>query len=389
MIARINPQILTWARENQGLELSDVVVKSPFKKLDLWEKGQEFPSMHQVRSLAHLYKRPSALFFLTQPPAGGIVPTDFRSQKDQAEFPLSPETISDIRACESRREAALELAEMLEEPALTLLPELPPAVEIEEYVDELIKLLNVDYEQLSKIKNEKEALDYWIGRVESLNVLVFRSHTLNGWNSSFREVRGTSRFYEEYPWILLNSQEHPRGQLFTLGHELAHLLLHSGGVCALDEHKFNVHAEMQRKCNRFSAALLMPRERVEAVINSGSYNLQNEDELDLLIDRIQRVFHVSREAIARRLVSLRYIPWDSYYRIRQRQMEALRAELDTGQSGGGGQYFYKRVLSWNGKKYTALVTEAYQQKKISLGKATGYLHTKVKHFESIHRELYG
>lgn len=387
MIARINPQILTWARESQGLALSEVAHKSLFRKLALWETGQEYPSMNQVRSLAHLYKRPSALFFLKQPPAGGGLPVDFRSQKDQAEYPLSAETISDIRACESRRYAALELAEMLEEPVRSRLPELPADVDIEEYADEMTELLNVDYDHLGDVKIEKAALEYWIGRVESLNVLVFRSHTLNGWNTSFREVRGTSRYYEEFPWILLNSQEHPRGQLFTLGHELAHLLLHSGGVCSLDEHELNVHAELERRCNRFSAALLMPRDRVEVIINSGAYNLNDEDQLDLLIGRIQRVFHVSREAIARRLVSLGYIPWNSYFRIRKKQIEALRIERDTSEAGGGGQYYYKRVLSWNGKKYTSLVTEAYQQNKISLGEATGYLRTKVKHFESIHQEL--
>lgn len=333
MIARINPQILTWARESQGLKLSEVVTKSPFKKLDLWEKGKESPSMNHIRSLAHLYKRPSALFSLKHTPAATVVPADFRSRKDQAEFPLSSETISDIRACESRRESALELAEMLEEPAHTRLPEVWPEVDIEEHVENIRELFNVDYERLSEIKSEKRALDYWIERIESLNVLVFRSHTLNGWNTSFREVRGTSRYYDEYPWILLNSQEHSRGQLFTLGHELAHLLLHSGGVCTLDEHEFNVHAELERKCNRFSAALLMPRDRVEAIVRSDSYRLENEDELDLLIGRIQRVFHVSREAIARRLVSMRHIPWSSYSRIRQKQIEALRVYRDTSESG--------------------------------------------------------
>ncbi len=70
-------------------------------------------------------------------------------------------------------------------------------------------------------------------------------------------------------------------------------------------------------------------------------------------------------------------------------MEALTKERKTASSGGDGSYYYKRVLTWNGFKYTNLVTEAYQMQKISLGEAAGFLHTKVKHFESILQELYG
>ncbi len=45
MAARINPQLLIWARERQGLTTSDVATRSGFTKLDLWEAGKQSPDV--------------------------------------------------------------------------------------------------------------------------------------------------------------------------------------------------------------------------------------------------------------------------------------------------------------------------------------------------------
>lgn len=389
MAARINPQILIWARERQGLTTSDVATRSGFTKLDLWETGEGRPTMNQLRSLAHFYKRPSALFYMKNPPDEESEIVDFRSEKDKENFPLSSETYAEIRTCISKRNSALELAEVLNEPVTTNLPRLNHKADMEKEADDLRTLLNVDIQEIINLKGDKSVLNYWIKKIESRNILVFRSHTLNGWNPSFREIRGTGRYFPEFPWILLNSQEHPRGQLFTLGHELAHLLLHSQAVCSLNEEQTNFHRDTERLCNSFSAALLLPAGDVKEIVRISGLNIHTKNGLDLLVDTIQKSFGVSREAIARRLVSLDFIPWQRYQEIRQHQMEALTKKRRTESSGGDGRYYYKRVLTWNGFKYTNLVTEAYQMQKISLGEAAGFLHTKVKHFESILQELYG
>ena len=387
--AQINPQILIWARERQGLRTADVARRSGFKKLDLWECGKDRPTMNQLRSLAHFYKRPSALFYMKEPPEDDTKIADFRSEKDKNEFPLSSETFAEIRTCVSKRDSALELADLLDEPVTATLPKLSPYTDVDKKAEELRTVLNVDIQDIKNLHDDKAVLHYWIKKLESQNILIFSSHTLNGWNPSFREIRGTSRYFREYPWILLNSQEHPRGQLFTMGHELAHLFLRSHAVCSLNEEETNLHIEEERFCNRFSAALLLPAAELIGIVRTSGLNLHFETELDLLIDRIQKGFGVSREAIARRLVSLDFIPWQYYRNIRQRQMEALTKERRAESSGGDGRFYYKRVINWNGFKYTRLVTEAYQTQKISLGEAAGYLHTKVNHVESILRELYG
>lgn len=382
--ANINPKILIWAREEQGLSLSWVAEK--FKKIEEWEAGSAKPTMKQLRDIAHLYKRPSAVFFLKNTPEKSLKLTDFRSKHILSEYELSPSTLTEFRLCESRRKIAIELAELLGEDTTFSLPKINLNDDPEQLAIKIANDLYIDYDDLRSCKTDKDVLGYWIDRLENANVLVFHSITKSGFNSSFKEIRGASAYHSEYPWVWVNSQEHPRGQLFTLGHELTHLLLQSNGICTLEEDDKSNHVKIERFCNSLSAALLMPKDIITTLISK--QNLRSPDEIDTAIDIVQKVFHTSKEAIARRFVTLNLIKWNEYNRIREEQIQAL-IETKTQSSGGDGKLYYKRVLSWNGYKLTSLVTEAYHSKKISLGNAVSILGTKVSHFEKIVGELYG
>jgi len=389
-LAYINPQMLTWAREAQGLKLADVEERANLKKVSSWEAGQEKPTMVQLRALSHLYRRPSALFYFPHPPARPPRPQDFRSVQDKSERPLGTETLTELRLCESRRRSALELAELLGVDARTSLPAIDDNDDLETIASVVRSALGIP--DAPRVKDDKELLALWIAALENANVLVFRSITLHGQNSSFREIRGSSAWFDEFPWMLLNSQEHPHGQLFTLAHELAHLLLHGSGLCTLDEEDGSAEGRQERYCNSLAAALLMPRELVQVHVGSGQLTFAPSEALDRGLAFLQRQFHTSREAIARRLVTLGLTEWSNYHRIREEQIRLLQAEREQSREeaeGGGGPYYHLRVLKWNGAKYAGLVIEAFHQGKLSLGGAAGALRTKVNHFETLRRELYG
>jgi Zn-dependent peptidase ImmA (M78 family) len=134
----------------------------------------------------------------------------------------------------------------------------------------------------------------------------------------------------------------------------------------------------------------MPRPEVERLIGANG-DVPNE-ELDAIIVRISSRFHVSREAAARRLLSLGYAKRAFYLAVREAQTLALdleRSRRKEEDEGGGGQYYYKRVMAWNGGLLCGLVLDAYHSQRISLGEAAETLRTKVEHLESIERELYG
>lgn len=68
--ALIKPELLVWARESAGMEISLTAKKlnvSEDKILD-WESGSKHPTVKQLRKAAKVYKQSFAAFYLSEPP---------------------------------------------------------------------------------------------------------------------------------------------------------------------------------------------------------------------------------------------------------------------------------------------------------------------------------
>jgi Zn-dependent peptidase ImmA (M78 family) len=70
-----------------------------------------------------------------------------------------------------------------------------------------------------------------------------------------------------FPLIFVNAQHHTARALFTLAHELGHLLLGHDGAITVDDDLDGTTRD-ERQANAFAAALLMPAERVDAYIET-------------------------------------------------------------------------------------------------------------------------
>jgi len=67
----IQPSVLRWARESQGLSTADVaaLLKREPDEIEAWETGASAPTYAQLEDLAYrCFKRPLAVFFFPDPP---------------------------------------------------------------------------------------------------------------------------------------------------------------------------------------------------------------------------------------------------------------------------------------------------------------------------------
>ena len=113
--------------------------------------------------------------------------------------------------------------------------------------------------------------------------------------------------------IGVNSTHHTNRQRFTLGHELGHYLLHDYDGIHVDR-RFQIKLrnakssegtdDEEKEANLFAAELLMPKQMVEAAINSVE-GLDLEDQQDL--NDLATQFNVSVQAIAFRLAYLGHL----------------------------------------------------------------------------------
>ena len=119
--ALVVPSVLRWARESVNLTPLAAArkMKLPEDRVEQWEAGAATPTIAQLRKAAEVYKRPLAVFFLSEPPADFDAMRDFRRHHGAEAGDWTPELHGEYRRAIAQREAALELAEIDEAPPPT------------------------------------------------------------------------------------------------------------------------------------------------------------------------------------------------------------------------------------------------------------------------------
>ncbi|HEY2719931.1 MAG TPA: ImmA/IrrE family metallo-endopeptidase, partial [Solirubrobacteraceae bacterium] len=234
-------------------------------RLRTWETGETYPTIAQLRKAAGLFKRPLAIFYLPEPPHDYQPLRDFRRVPDAQLGQLSPGLLAVIRRAHAVREAALELRELADEP-VTSIPRLDESQsDAERFGVAMRGLLAVTNAEQKAWRDPRRALNAWLDAVSRLDVLVLQAQSI-----PIQEMRGFSISAERLPVVVLNGGDFPRGRIFTLLHELAHVLLHADGVCdTLPRRKPRGPTdELEVFCNQVAAAALMPLDdfRSESVL---------------------------------------------------------------------------------------------------------------------------
>ncbi|MGY6657637.1 ImmA/IrrE family metallo-endopeptidase [Amycolatopsis sp. TRM77291] len=386
--ALVSPALLVWARRSIGLSVDVAAAKAGVseKKLESWESGDSEPTIAQLRILAKQYKRPLAVFFLDSPPQGWDVMRDFRRVPDPEAGQWSPELHGEYRRALDQRDAALDIADRTRE-------ELPTSWRLPEPIsldDEALaaaarrRLLETAPIPLpGPTADEYAQLGFWVTALEEAGVLVMTSAGVER-----REMRGFSLYFDVLPVIMMNGKDFPRGRLFSLLHEYAHLLLHSSGLCdqVVAQRAVSVDRKLEARCNALAAAILMPRELLLRVPQVAGVRPGHEGWTDATLRAVARPFGVSSEAALRRLLTLG-MTTDGFYSARReyfvRKYEDELEQRDARNKASGSGDYYRTHARDLGKGFVRLVVAAYRQSAIDTYTAASYLDVKVRGIDKL------
>lgn len=365
-VTGINPTVLAWARRRSGQTLeqvAEVLGKDP-AVIEKWELGESAPTYVQLETLAYkLYKRPIALFFFPEPPDEPEPAQEFRTLPDFEIEDLAPDTRFKVRQALALQLSLSELSNG-RNPVADLItrdvsvdPSRSPAQaarRVRDYLD-----INIDTQ--IGWKTTEEALKAWRTAVEEAGVFLFKD------TFKQRDVSGFSLFDDEFPLIYINNSTSKNRQIFTIFHELAHLLVHTGGVTLRDDTYIRaLHGDakqIEMFCNAFAAHLLMPE---------SDFKGQEQATDDANILRLSRRYKVSREVVLRRMLDLGLVTPRKYARKAEQWAQDY---FDHAPEEPGGNYYLTQA-TYLSDAYVRMAFRNYYRGAITLEQLAGYLNLK-------------
>lgn len=382
--ASVEPSVLRWARES--IDLTDVAASRkmglPDERVAEWESGTVVPSVAQLRKASEVYKRPLAVFFLPEPPFDFDTLRDFRRLDGADAGAWSPALHDDFRRAHEQRDAVLELAELddVTPPTDWRIDPLPATD------DDLAKagrarLLGVGPLALPASGDRPyDHLNTWVAALEAAGVLVMAT---SGGRVPVAEMRAFSLYFDEVPVIVVNGADSPRGRLFSLLHEYAHLLLHTEGLCdtTTDRRAVSPNRQLEARCNALAAAMLLPSDLVLASPFVRSHRAHGSPWTYEDLRRAAAPFGVSAEAFLRRLLTLGLVT-DTFYA--EKREEFLRAyEADAARDRASGGNWYRNAVRDKGKGFVRLVTDAHRRRVIDTYTAATFLDVKASQLDRL------
>jgi len=376
----VNNDILKWARETCGLSIAEVArrLKKNTGDIENWEQGISSPTYPQLEKLAYnIYRRPTAVFFFPAIPQEPSSRAEFRTLPEQELDAMPPEI---IKLYKRAKVYQLNLQELDNTNNVTKAPRLVDRFSLTinsnlvELAKEIRDFLKIDLHIQTGWKNTDIAIEAWRNALIPYGVNIFKDAFKNN------NYSGLSLYDEHYPVILINNSMPKTRQIFTIFHEIGHLLFKSGGVDILQESFIDRlqsdYYAIEQKCNEFAGEFLFPAALFQEVQTSFS-----EQNLDELANR----FKVSREVVLRKYFDFNLITSDIYKFYTEKWLKAYLSSRDKVKtSDPGGDPYYTKI-AYLGSHYINLAFSQYYQGKIDIETLSDYLNIKVGNIPTLER----
>jgi Zn-dependent peptidase ImmA (M78 family) len=372
----ITPAVVQWARERAGYSIDDAV--RHFKKIATWETGEALPTYAQVEQMAERFKIPVAVFFFPKPPAMPPIEQSFRTLT-AADFAAIPRTVRlFLRRGQAMQLNLAELNDSKNPAGRVITRDLKPSTStsLDKIAAQVREYLGVSIDEQASWGSVDEALENWREVFATkAGVYVFKD--------AFRAPSyfGFCLFDDEFPVIYINNSSAKSRQVFTLFHELGHLLFHTSGVDMLDDrfidHLNGAEQKIEIICNALAGRVLVPDEVLDKMLKDAEIGRP-------LAAQLANYFSVSREVIYRKFLDRGLIDAGEYGAAAKEWAAQLKGK-DEESSGN----YYNSQRAYLGQRYIDLAFTRYYQHRFDSGQLAEYLNLKPKNLPTFAEKFAG
>ncbi len=357
----VTPSVLRWAIEESGYSTEDIAhaigVRSAL--LEQWAAGDSKPTLTHARKLASKLHRPFAALLLPAPPESRPLLVEFRHPiGDRRE--LNPDERRYVRKASRFQEVLSWLARELEIER----PQTPSAsidddpVSVARVARDVLRISTTDQEAWT---SPSAAFDEWRTALERTGHLAFLFSL--GKDSS----RGFSLWDDFAPVVAVNTAWNESARIFTLFHEMGHLITRTSSACLEPVRATSRTDPVERWCERFAAAVLMPTKDVETTLRQSGWRPGGQITTLAIAKNLATRYKVSLRAAVIRLIELNAAAWALYDEI-----PPISDKKPPGGGGGGRSRTQIREDQF-GDRVTSLLVSAVEQDVLSRSQAIEFL----------------
>lgn len=334
---QIKTSIIRWACNRIGSLYSELSASKDFKRLSNEKDGAVSLTLKQAEKLAKVLRYPFVFLLLDSPVTDidKLPIADFRSIEGKEVKP-NINLKEQIEYCQNQQDWFSDYVNTCDLDVFKYNGKFSLHDDPQEVGLKLKEFLKITY-KLSK--NANDYLKRLKIILENNGILVSSSKVLKNTQNrlSLSDFRGFALYDDNAPLIFINGNDSTSAQIFTLCHELGHIVLGQSGVSDVVK---NNSKKIEKWCNEFAANILMPKNDVidtfDQYINISQF-LQDATKL----------FHVSANALLLRIYNLNLIDKDTFDKEWAKAKALYKDYLKSLQESNGkssGNY-YKTVNS--------------------------------------------
>lgn len=387
--AYINPKVLNWARKTAKMTAEDAAAKVniSLERYQSWESGEDQPTIKQAQKLAHVFRRPFALFFFPE------IPKDFQPLQDfrkKGSVDLGTGSAFIIREILQKQSWIAELNQESGENPSSFVGRFSINNKSEEVAADILKTLGINPSKYLS----GNAIKVWVLAAEAQGIFVSRTSFIHSRLTLDKdELQGFAIADPYAPFVFVNSDDWDAPQLFTLVHELAHLWIAETGISNEIEPEITNRDKfhpVELFCNKVAAQALMPTEVIMRILESG-FNFSYQE-----LFKFAKGLGVSSYALLVRLYQLELLSINQYQLLKNQAdigfLEFLKKEemrKDKQKQQEGGPSYYLLQMNKNSRLFTQTVLDAYRGGVIEPTQASNLLNVQVNRFPKLESLIYG
>jgi Zn-dependent peptidase ImmA (M78 family) len=323
----VRPGHYRWARDRARVTVPELAKRFP--KLEEWEAGASSPTLKQLEAFAAATYTPLGYFFLPEPPTEAVPIPDFRTIGGVPVGEPSANLLDTIYICQQRQEWYRDFARATGEDPRPFVGSVELGDDVVPVAATIRRVLGFDLAERERAATWEEALRQFIGQAEGAGVLVMCSGVvLNNTHRTLDpdEFRGFAMADPFAPVVFINGADSKSGQMFTLGHELAHIWLGESALSNERPRQLDATAT-ELWCNAVAAEVLVPIATMRQAFD------RHADPFNEM-KRLARRFKVSTLVILRRIYDIGGLTREAFWDAYDVEVERLR-DLSARGSGGG------------------------------------------------------